>query len=64
MYLYVYSLKDAPSTVSYANSGTPAPTSTPASVLPMLLKVERDCLSEGSREIDDAIEPYGMFIEV
>ena len=28
---------------------------TPASVLPMLLKVDRDCLSSGSRDMADAI---------
>ena len=50
--------------LSYAKSGIPAPTTTPARVLPIVRKVERDCLSLGSDEIVDAIEPYGMLIEV
>ena len=44
-------------TLSYAKRGIPAPTITPASVLPIVLNVDSDCLSLGSGEIADAIEP-------
>ena len=46
------------------NYGTIAPMTTPASVAPMVRKVERDCLSDGSAEIADAIEPKGILIDV
>ena len=53
-----------PSTLSYAKSGIPAPIIAPATVEPIVLKVESDWRSPGSAVIADAIEPYGIFTEV
>ena len=55
----VLSITSMPSAASFlkAKRGTPAVTIPPASIPPRVRKVERDCLSPGSGEIEDAIEP-------
>ena len=50
--------------VLYITCGATIPITSPATVAPRFLKVERDVLSTGSAVTTEAIEPYGIFVAV
>ena len=53
-----------PFTVTNANSGVPTPITSPASVAPIVLQGDSSARSFGSDETAEAMEPYGMLMDV
>ena len=53
-----------PSTVTYATNGVPVPITRLAREAPTERHVDKEALSVGSGEIADAMDPYGILIDV